>query len=119
MTKLTFNTIQAGEKVIIDNMGMKEQVLFLGFSDVDVKYGDGGAVFNNLKEVKAKYNLTNAKELEDIGDSLGLDYGHNIYALFYSDHTGDDGYGWAAYLFKGRWCCGSSAVPVKLIERVK
>lgn len=30
----------------------------------------------------------------------------------------DDGVEWDAFIFKGRWCVGSGAVPAKLLEAV-
>jgi len=115
MSKLTFNTIQAGSEVVILNNGVTEQVTFLGFSDVDAIYGDNDynycyqVVFNNLREVKAKYGVKGAKELE----SLELLHGHKIYAVFHST-----GYNWNAYLYNGKWCSGSGADVVRLVSLV-
>jgi len=89
-------------------------IRLLGYSDVTPKYGDGGVVFNTLKDVKKKYGVKNMRELEKIDDKLNLPYGHGIYMWVESLPSGSKG-PWY-YPFNGRWSRGSGAEKITFWE---
>ena len=106
---MNFNTIKAGDVVDIE-VGDRELLTskFLGFTSIDEKYSTT-PTFNTLKDVKQHYNVKTNRNLEQIGE-----HGHDVYAVFE-----EDGQSWGAYLFKGRWCCGSGANPIRLWRSTK
>ena len=79
---------------------------FTGFSDAEKKYGKSGPVFNTLKDVKNKYNIKNMKDLEQLSDQEGRDYGQNIYMCGKFE---DGSEGCFFYAYKGSWVRGSGA----------
>lgn len=103
----TLRNLQAGDTLTV-YAPEPVPVIFLGFSDIDYKYGEGGPRFKNLNEVKQHFNVRNLAQLEHVGDDLP--YGHSVYAMFQTIKTdGRPDYDWAAYLFNGKWCYGTSA----------
>lgn len=100
-----------------DNQGV-DFFEVLGVTDVDVKYGEGGPVFDSVKQAREKYDLKNMREMESFdGD---LPYGHRL-RLWARDLTPamkDVGYeeeGAWYYLYKGRWSRGSGAEQLSLV----
>jgi len=93
---------------------------FLGYSDIDVKYGEGGVKFDNIKDVFRKYNATSLKQLEEnvnnkARELYGRDsYGHDIYMWVHDLESGSEG-GYY-YLSEGRWVRGSGAEPLTFWE---
>ena len=126
MSNVSFNNVQAGDKVNMHDHASASRydnhndidLIFMGFTDLTVKHGEGGVAFKNLREVKKKYNVRTAEQVENLGDDM--DYGHNIYAIFKDINTDDPtrlqlgGGEFAAYLFNGKWGVGSGADPVAL-----
>ncbi len=106
--KPNLNTMQAGDIVQDSYMGTVSR--FEGFSGIEEKYGEGGAIFNNLKEAKAAYECRTNAELENVENTCVEDqYGHSVYAIL-TDL--EDGQSWRCYLYNGRWALGSSATTV-------
>ena len=101
----TLRNLQAGDTLTV-YAPEPIPVVFLGFSDIDYKYGEGGPQFKNLKEVKQHFNVRNLSQLENVGNDL--EYGHKVYALFQTTDEAHN-YDWTVYLFNGKWCYGTSA----------
>lgn len=79
---------------------------FLGFTDDDRKYGEGGVKFKTLVDLLRARGVRSVKALGVLQDES--DYGHD----FYMCGEWDTGKGCYLYLYGGRWCVGSGAQPV-------
>jgi len=92
--------------------------IFDGFSDVTPKYGEGGPMFQNIKEVQDKYGVRNMDDIENIEKLLDMKYGHGIYLCTTSLTMGMSGCYY--YVSEGRWSRGSGAEPLTFweVERV-
>ncbi len=115
---LNLNNIQAGTHCLFASAQRQEfePMLFLGFTACHEKYAKTPK-FDTLKEAKAFYDVKKNAELEDIGDSLGLPYGHSVYAMFRAVGRDGETYDFGCYLFEGRWTCGSGADRIQLASQ--
>ena len=68
-----------------------------------VSFKIGELNYSNLKLLKQAFGVKNLKELEFETDRLELG---TVYAEFY-DTEGE--FFWSAYLYNGKFCCGTSA----------
>lgn len=106
----TFRTLKRGDVIKMGYRGheVAGNNTFLGFSDVDNKYGNdtSNLPFATLKEVHEKYNTRSIPKLEAAVDNLNLPYGQGIYAVFKDNESNVN---WTAYIFEGSFCVGSSA----------
>jgi hypothetical protein len=95
---------------------------FLGYSDIDEKYGEGGVKFQSINEVYRKYGVRSLQALTDkcyeiAKRNYGTDaYGHDIYMWEkFLEETMPEPGGYY-YIFEGRWCRGSGAEPLTFWE---
>ena len=88
----------------------------LGFTDHKQVYGEGGVVFNSVREVFKHYGVKSLVDLEKLQNKN--EYGHGTYMVIKDMDTGAAG-AWF-YLFEGRWSRGSGAEPLSFtkMERV-
>lgn len=113
--KRTFANIHTGDRFNIVTMGVGADVTFLGYTNIDKEYSDEPR-FDNLRQVKKFYGVSTAEQIERLGDVYGKPYGHSVYACF-KEHNGDGtSYRWQAYLYKGKWCCGTSADAIRIVQ---
>jgi hypothetical protein len=99
---------------------------FLGFSDMDEKYGEGGVKFQSINEAYRKYNVRSLSALDEKCYKLaqrrygGDAYGHAI--DMWVDFIAEKGSvlenkpGGYYYISDGRWCRGSGAEPLTFWE---
>ena len=86
-----------------------------GFSDAEVKYGEGGPKFNNLAGIMERAGVKGLKELEEKENSKA--HGFETYMggeFFNFDNSVDSGCHY--YLYNGRWSRGSMAERLSFIE---
>ncbi len=100
VTKIS--TVTPGQRVYAGYNGWATPCTFRGFS---LNHSDAPR-WPELKAVYMTAGCTNLKGLEQWADSKGT----GIYAVF-EDEAGER---WAAYLYKGRFCVGSSADRLEL-----
>jgi len=103
---MNLKTLRPGDRVIIAD---RTECVFLGFSDTDVKYGDGGVRFAGWDDLRATLGVRSFKDLDAANEAAVAlrGYGHGHYALFRD--VDDASFVWGAYRFNGAWCFGSSA----------
>jgi hypothetical protein len=94
---------------------------FLGYSDMDEKYGEGGVKFSSIREVFQKYNVTSLSALEEKCWRLAQrkyptdSYGHDIYMweeFVVEEDSALEKPGGYYYISGGKWCRGSGAEPL-------
>lgn len=68
----------------------------------------GELFFTNLKQLKAHFGVSNLRDLEFETDRLELG---SVTAEFFNT---EEQYFWAAYVYSGKFCVGSSADALKL-----
>ncbi len=105
MTKKTFSSIKSGDQVDVGYRSSFTLCTFLGFTDNKTKYSQT-PVYSNADAMLKAVGVTTFPALEKFQDEAGLPYGHHFYAVFKDNTNGDI---FSAYLFKGRWCLGTSA----------
>jgi hypothetical protein len=95
---------------------------FSGFSNAEEKHGGSGPIFKDLKTVMKKYDVKNTKELENLDQRDGYEYGQSIYLCgsiytYYKDKADLDSLdGCYFYLYNGRWSLGSSGEALSFKE---
>jgi len=80
---------------------------FSGFTDNDVKYGDGGVKYKSLRDLMRAKGVRNLRALEALEHKP--EYGHGFYMC---GDWGPGQKGCDLYIFNGRWVVGSGAQPV-------
>lgn len=110
MKRFGFSNIKKGDVVSIDTDSIHNEwsdiVEFIGFSDIEQKYGESGPKFDTLKDLKAHYNVRSVKALEALADEK--EYGHVPNAIM---RPVDGSQTYMAYLYNGKWCLGSGGMP--------
>lgn len=116
--------LKAGQKLRIVSEGFinvhEFETQFLGFSDHKVKYSEQ-PVFKSWSEVKTEYGIRTIPQLEAKFESMKLEYGQGIYAIFKDPPSEEypEGMVWAAYIYNGRFALGSGAqrFSITLLEQ--
>jgi len=103
--KKTFRNIKAGDVLEAGYRNNFDEDKFLGFTDNKTKYSET-PVYKDAREMLAAVGVKSFAALEEHQDKVAPAYGHHYYAVF-QDTKNNDVY--CAYLFKGRWCFGTSA----------
>ena len=99
----------AGDKVKAGYRSFMDDNEFLGFTDDTEQYGKGGVKFKTQKELLDFYKVSNLVDLEKLQDKKP--YGYRSYMMFLSLEDKDK---WYAYLYKGKWCVGTSSDRLKV-----
>ncbi len=110
--KLRGNQLAKGMIVLAKSMGSIDFYEILGVSDDSQEYGEGGVVYDSVREALQANKVTSLKALEEKDNKNEYGYSHYVFVRSLED----EGEGPWLYLFKGRWNMGSGASTVTFVE---
>lgn len=113
--KLRGNQLARGMTVLAKSMGSVEFYEILGVSDDSQAYGDGGVVYDSVREAFKANGVKSLKALEEKDRKNEYGYSHYVWVRSLED----GGEGPYLYLYKGRWAMGSGASTATFVELSK